>query len=221
MSATNKHIVSEWFLSLWHLKRVPVYWVVSKVSMLDELVTTTGIRIPLNWGSSSPFVIMRPDFTPGVYIIMHVRRDCREDDTHWLGCNLFTYYLFLLLFQGEIQCLHLCLLLLRLFALLLKGLDLLPRLFQLERQRVAGLLHLVCHLLELRWIRVKSLLLLIRSLWVICCNHSYAVATLCACTLPPFSPCLLARRWVRSNSQHLHCFRIRAASRREAICCLT
>ena len=72
---------------------------------------------------------MRPDFTPGVYIIMDVRMDRREDAAHRLSCSLFTYHLFLLLFQREIQCLHLRLLLLSLFALLLKCLDLLPRLF--------------------------------------------------------------------------------------------
>lgn len=128
----------------------------------------TGIKTPLNRLASFPLGAARVGFAPCVYIADLLQPYRRKERAQRLRLWVFGRSLLLLLFEREIERLHLRFLLLRLGALLLEGLDLGSGLVELEGERADVLFELIGELLELRGgERAKSgVLRLIRSLEV-------------------------------------------------------
>lgn len=132
-----------------HLQIILEYSVVLGASQYLFSTFPTGIKIPLNRVASSALGATRACFTFCDYFpaILQVYR--REECAERLRLWIIESGLLLLLFEREIERLHLRLLLLCFGTLLLEGLDLGASLVELERERADVLLKLVCELLEL------------------------------------------------------------------------
>lgn len=104
----------------------------------------------MNRLASFPLGAARVGFAPCVYIADLLQPYRRKERTQRLRLWVFGRSLLLLLFEREIERLHLRFLLLRLGALLLEGLDLGSGLVELEGERADVLFELIGELLELR-----------------------------------------------------------------------